>query len=110
MRGDIGNLMKQAQSLQAQIATADRMDATIKDTVDRLRLLDARLDEMVTRAVELSTEADSSADVVGLGADVDGLVTEMESLRSALEDTDQIAADEPGAQQQQPPPTATGPA
>jgi len=76
-----------AQALQAQVDTAARMDGVIRDTLDRLRLMDARLDEMVTRAVELSVQADSSADLGGLGNDVDGLVTEMEALRQALEET-----------------------
>lgn len=87
-RPEPGSPLEQtAQSLQAQVSAADRMDAVIRDTIDRLRLMDARLDEMVTRTVELSTQADSSADLSGLGADVDGLVTEMEALRLALEDT-----------------------
>jgi hypothetical protein len=82
------------RSLQAQVATADRMDRVITDTVDRLRLLDARLDETVTRAVELSVEAPGSTGaggVGGLGADVDGLVTEMEALRQALDEADRAA-------------------
>jgi hypothetical protein len=79
------------QSLQAQLDSAQRMDSVIAATLDRLRLLDARVDETVTRAVELSVEASESADlggVTGLGADVDGLVTEMESLRQALDEAD----------------------
>jgi len=109
-----------AQSLQAQIATAQRMDAVIKGTADRLRLMDARLDEMVTRTVELSTQADTADDARGLGSDVDGLVSEMESLRQALEDTSGTSptlppsptgatpsTDRPAAQPL-PPPPATG--
>ena len=81
------------RSLQAQIATAERMDTVITETQNRLRLLDARLDESVTRAVELSVEAPGAAGggVSGLGADVDGLVTEMESLRQALDEADRAA-------------------
>jgi hypothetical protein len=82
------------KSLRAQLETAERMDSVIAATVDRLRLLDARLDETVTRAVELSVDSPSSADVggvSGLGADVDGLVTEMEALRQALDEADRAA-------------------
>ena len=82
------------RSLQAQLAAAERMDSVIGSAIDRLRLLDARLDETVTRAVELSVEASGSADiggVSGLGADVDGLVTEMEALRQALEEADRAS-------------------
>jgi hypothetical protein len=83
------------RSLEAQIQTAERMDSVINGTLDRLRLLDARLDETVTRAVELSVDAAGSAAEVGgvggLGADVDGLVTEMEALRQALDEADRAA-------------------
>jgi hypothetical protein len=80
-------------SLQAQVAAAERMDKVIRDTIDRLRLLDARFDETVTRAVELSVDSPSAGTGVGgLGDDVDGMVTEMEALRQALDETDQAAS------------------
>jgi len=92
-----------AQALQAQIDTAIRMDTVIRETIDRLRLMDARVDEMVTRAVELTVHAESSTDLGGLGADVDGLVTEMEALRQALDDTSGRTVSVPD-----PPSAATG--
>lgn len=73
-------------ALEAQLATASRLARVSADARDRLRLLDARLDELVARAVELSVGA-SDAELGGLGADVDGLVTEMEALRLAIEET-----------------------
>ena len=72
------------RSLEAQIAAAERLQATADDARDRLRLLDARFDELVARAVEVSLGAGDS-DV--LGNDVDGLVTELEALRAAIEET-----------------------
>ncbi len=83
---------KTAEALQAQIASGQRLDATITDTRDRLRLLDARMDEAVARAVELSVGA-GDADLGGLGSDVDVLVGDMEALRQGLEETEQA---EPG--------------
>jgi hypothetical protein len=74
-------------ALAAQVATAARMQAVSTDARDRLRLLDARLDELVARAVELSVSGSASA-ITGLGDDVDSLVTEMEALRQALEEAD----------------------
>jgi hypothetical protein len=74
------------EALDAQIASAERLARVANDARDRLRLLDARLDELVARAIELSVSEDDRA-VDTLGTDVDGLVTEMESLRQALEET-----------------------
>lgn len=75
-----------AESLRAQIASTQRIGTVARDTRDRLRLLDARLDEAVARAVELSLSTGDVEAVGGLGSDVDSIVTEMEALRLALED------------------------
>jgi hypothetical protein len=80
-------------ALAAQLATAARMQAVSTDARDRLRLLDARFDELVARAVELSVSGSA-----GLGDDVDTLVSEMESLRQALEEADQAGGETPGPQ------------
>jgi hypothetical protein len=74
------------EALDAQLASAERLAKVANDARDRLRLLDARLDELVARAIELSVSQDDEA-IGTLGTDVDGLVTEMESLRAALEET-----------------------
>ncbi|HEY8527483.1 MAG TPA: hypothetical protein VIL48_21140 [Acidimicrobiales bacterium] len=78
------------RSLEQQKATAERLDRTITRTQTQLRMLDARMDEAVARALELSTRsavADSAASAGTLGADVNELVTEMEALRQALDET-----------------------
>jgi hypothetical protein len=80
-------LARVAESLQAQRATAVRLDRVIGQAHSELRMLDARLDEAVARTLELSAHASADASVEGLGTDVDALVTEMESLRQALEET-----------------------
>ena len=71
-------------SLQAQITSGQRMQRVSQSTRDRLRLLDARFDELVARAVEVSVGSEDSG---VLGNDVNDLVTELESLRLALDDT-----------------------
>lgn len=76
-----------AEALRSQLATAERMDRVIADTHSRLQLLDARLDESVARAIELSVGADDASDLAALGADVEDVVSEMEALRQALEET-----------------------
>jgi hypothetical protein len=63
------------------------MASVAQQARDQLRLLDARLDEAVTRAVELSLQTGDDADLTGLGSDVDNLVLDMEALRAALEET-----------------------
>ncbi len=76
------------QALQAQLASAQRLVALADRSRDRLRLLDARFDELVARAVEVSV---GSGDTDVLGNDVDGLVTELETLRTAMEETDRAS-------------------
>ena len=73
-----------AQALEAQLASAQRLEALAVSSRDRLRLLDARFDELVARTVEVSV---GSGDTDVLGNDVDGLVSELESLRIAMEET-----------------------
>jgi hypothetical protein len=74
------------EALRSQLRSAERMDAVIAEAVSTLRLLDARLDEAVTRAIELASGSGSDAAHGRAADDVDGIVDEMEALRSALED------------------------
>ncbi len=80
-------LERTAQALQAQIDTAARLDGLIDDARAQLRVIDARLDESVARAIELSVQLDDVEGLRSVDADVDDLVTEMEALRQALEET-----------------------
>ncbi len=84
-------------ALQAQMATADRMDALVSRARDQLGLLNARLDESVTRAIELSV-SNRLSDANTLGDDVGDIVTDLESLRMAIEDVDH--ADDAGGHSQ----------
>ena len=86
-RPDDTRMTQVLESLQAQRATADRMDRVIDEARSQLRLLDARLDEAVVRAVELSAQASADASASSLSSDVDSMVTDMEALRLALEET-----------------------
>ena len=80
-------LERTAEALQAQVDTAKRLDELIDDARGQLRVLDARLDESVARAIELSVQLDDAEGLRTVDADVDHLVTEMEALRQALEET-----------------------
>ncbi|MGH9246482.1 MAG: hypothetical protein ACRD29_19660, partial [Acidimicrobiales bacterium] len=78
-------LRQTIEALEAQLASARRMDDVIVDARDQLRLLNARLDEAVARAVELSVRAGDTADLSGLGDTIDNLVHDMEALRQGLD-------------------------
>jgi hypothetical protein len=78
---------RRIRSLESQLETAARMDALIESTKDQLDLLNARLDESVTRAIELSVSGRQGG-VDSLGDDVEGIVDELSSLRLAIEDVD----------------------
>lgn len=91
-----------AAALESQLATAARLDGVIADTRDRLELLDARLEEAVTRAVELAARGQRVDEFGSLVNDVDSVVADMEALRIALDETDQttgptLPAPRPGA-------------
>ncbi len=76
------------QALESQLQSAERLQNVATDARDRLQLLDARFDELVARATEVSVGA---GDTVLLGHDVDALVTELEALRVALDETNQAS-------------------
>ena len=75
------------ESLQAQLATVERLERVIGDADSRLRLLNARLDEAAARTIELSVQAEDVEELGGLGDDVNQMVDEMEALRQAIEET-----------------------
>lgn len=91
-----GNLERTRQALQSQLDAADRLTEVLADVQSRLRLLDARLDEAVALAIELSVRVGDVDDLGQVGADVDGVVNEMESLRQALEETARTSRAVPG--------------
>ena len=86
------------QALESRLATAARLQEISTGTSNRLRLLEARLDELVARAVELSVSG-SEPMAGGLGDDVDSLVSETEALRQALQEAERADGDgSPGGQ------------
>lgn len=74
-------------ALRRQLESALRVGAVARDALDRLRRLNAQLNEAVARAVELSLGPADVGALQPLGADVDGVVAELESLRLALEES-----------------------
>lgn len=77
-------------SLQTQLDAADRLRNGALTAQDRLRSLDAQLDEIVARTVELSATADDVGAVDALGADLDRVRMEMEAVRQGLDEAGRI--------------------
>jgi hypothetical protein len=88
------NAKATVEALQSQADSADRLISVATEAQDKLRLLDARLDESVARAVELSIRAEDVGELGGLGGDVETLVSDLETLRVSLDEAgkDQEAA------------------
>lgn len=86
--GSTASLKATISALEAQMRSAERLSEVWRSSRDRLRVLNAQLDEAVARAVELSVGAGGSvAAFGGLSDQVAGVVSDMESLRQALEET-----------------------
>jgi hypothetical protein len=92
--GDRPDLSATADSVRRQLEAARRLQSVAERTRDRLRRIDAQLDEAVARAIELSLHAETLEDLVPLGSDVEALVEELESLHLAL---DQVGGGAPGS-------------
>ena len=89
------DLQETAAALQAQLDSGTRLRSVAQGALDRLRRLDAQLDEAVARAIELSLNASDSCAVRPLGNDVDTVVGELESLRLGLEESSQLGQARP---------------
>ena len=72
-------------ALDAQLASAARMDALLTDTRTRLDTLEARLGEAAASALELAHRATDARDLDRLSADVETAVVGLETVRTALE-------------------------
>lgn len=88
------------ESLDRQVAAAERIREQRDETDQRLRQLTTRLGELVTQAAEIRAIG-SDADLVGSA--VDDVVTQLEGLRLAVRDVH--SDDEPGSGQGQARPT-----
>ncbi|MFQ5556582.1 MAG: hypothetical protein ACE5GB_03610 [Acidimicrobiales bacterium] len=72
-------------SAESRLAAHDRLAALETDTRTRLEILDARLDESVVQAIELSSRSESVDEIDSLADDVDGIVGDLEALRYGLD-------------------------
>ena len=91
------NAERAVRSLEAQLASAARLDSVTSAAESKLRLMQAQLQESVARAAELSVRAGDIGDLAGLEDDITQIADQMEALRLALEETNR--ADRPGPAQ-----------
>ena len=80
-------LARTQAAIEAQLASGRRLRSVADDARNRLRLLNAQLDEAVARSLEISLQAGDVTQLGELTQDVEGVVGELESLRQALEET-----------------------
>ena len=73
-------------AVRSQLESAQRLVDLSQSTEDRLEKLNAQLDELVVRGIELSVTG-SAEDLTDLGAGVDSVLAEMEAVRQAMNET-----------------------
>jgi hypothetical protein len=91
--GERRALERTRDALRAQQAAHRRLRDVWNDARDRVRVLNAQLDEAVAQAIELSVgtaDADAAA-LSPVAGDVDTVVNDLEALRQALEETGRVA-------------------
>lgn len=71
-------------SVEQQLATADRLKRQSAETADALRAEQARLDELVARAVEVRV---GTVDTAAYAHEVDDVVVRLEALHQAVQET-----------------------
>lgn len=89
------NAERTIHSLEAQLASARRLDEVTAAAESKLRLLQAELEEAVARAAELSVRAGDAAELAGIGSEIIEVTDQMEALRLALEETSRAGAPVP---------------
>ncbi|HEV2811175.1 MAG TPA: hypothetical protein VGV93_12365 [Acidimicrobiales bacterium] len=78
-----------ARSLRARLSTAERLAGVAGEARERLRVLQARLDEAVARATELAlAQGGTGLDAGALGGDIEHLVDDLEALRAGLDEAE----------------------
>ena len=83
--GDDSTASATREALQSQLDAAERLNLGVSGAERQLRLLQARMDEAVAKAAEVTA---GSSDVGVLDADMTHLVDDLEALRQAMVEAD----------------------
>jgi hypothetical protein len=95
---DLASIDRAISAVQRQLAAGQRIETAAFEARDRLRVLDAQLDESVAAVVEMSLRPTADRSAGAIRGQVNGIVDELEALRLALDETDTISsASSPGA-------------
>lgn len=89
---DLGSIDQAINAVQRQLAAGQRVENAAFEARDRLRVLNAQLDEAVAAVVEMSLRPSADRSAGDIRGRVDGIVDELEALRLALDETDTISA------------------
>ena len=79
---------RRLESLQSQLASGDHLGDVLDDAERRLKVLDTRLEQSVTRAIDVSARLGDDLALSTVEEDMTLLVDELEALREALDDTE----------------------
>jgi len=89
---DLGSIDQAISAVQRQLAAGRRVEAAAFEARDRLRVLNAQLDEAVAAVVEMSLRPSADRTAGAIRGQVNGIVDELEALRLALDETDTLSA------------------
>ena len=89
---DLGSIDRAITAVQRQLAAGQRIEASAFEARDRLRVLNAQLDEAVAAVVEMTLRPGAGSSAGAVRGQVNGIVDELEALRLALDETDTLTA------------------
>jgi hypothetical protein len=79
---------RRLESLESQLASSDHLGEVLADAERRLKVLDTRLEQSVTQAIDVSARLGDDRQLSTVEEDMTLLVDELEALREALDDTE----------------------
>lgn len=88
---DLESIDRAITAVQRQLAAGQRVEASAFEARDRLRVLNAQLDEAVAAVVEMTLRPSATGSAGAVRGQVNGIVDELEALRLALDETDSIS-------------------
>lgn len=88
---DLTSIDQAITAVTRQLAAGQRVETAAFEARDRLRVLNAQLDEAVAAVVEMSLRPNAGS-AGAIRGQVNGIVDELEALRLALDETDTITA------------------